>query len=315
MYSNSCVGGQEAWRIHGPSTLNNPPQKPREAYVTVLHSSESYVCGAIALAQSIIQTNSTRDLLLLADSSISAKSLRGLRSAGWKIKPIDRIRSPHARTHAYNEWNYSKLRVWQLIEYDKIIFIDSDFIVLDNIDAFFDFPQLSAVGNDKSLFNSGIMMIEPSICTFETLMEKRHKVASYNGGDQGFLNEMFVWWHRWPSRMNHLKIFQGQGEHGEERGVPTDVFAVHYLGLKPWMCYMDYDCNWDVAERRIFASDTAHRRWWDVYKAMPKRLQAYCGLSEGMDRRIRRWRERAKKANLADGHWKIKVKDPRRHHL
>jgi hypothetical protein len=47
------------------------------ANVTVLHSSEAYVCGAIALAQSILRTkknnilqynkNYTRDLILLAD--------------------------------------------------------------------------------------------------------------------------------------------------------------------------------------------------------------------------------------------------------
>ena len=133
--------------------------KSREAYVTVLHSSETYVCGAIALAQSILQTNSTKDLILLADDSISPKSIRGLKAAGWKIKLIERIRSPHAKKGAYNEYNYSKLRIWQLTEYDKVIFIDADLIVLKNLDKFFSYPQLSAVGNDKYMFNSGLILI------------------------------------------------------------------------------------------------------------------------------------------------------------
>ncbi|KAJ6397567.1 hypothetical protein OIU77_018558 [Salix suchowensis] len=69
----------------------------RVAYVTVLHSSEAYVCGAIALAQSIIQSNSTSDLVLLHDSKLTPRSVNGLRDAGWKTKKIQPIRSPFAR--------------------------------------------------------------------------------------------------------------------------------------------------------------------------------------------------------------------------
>ncbi|KAG9457926.1 hypothetical protein H6P81_002434 [Aristolochia fimbriata] len=222
--------------------MKSPLHQPREAYVTLLHSSEAYVCGAIALARSIIQTNSTKDLLLLADDSITGKSLRALSSAGWKIRRIDRIRSPFAKRKAYNEWNYSKLRIWQLTDYDKVIFVDADFLVLENLDGFFASPELSAAGNDKFIFNSGIMLVEPSECVFERLMEDKERLVSYNGGDQGYLNEVFVWWHRWPNRLNWLKIFMSENS---SREVPPQAYAVHYLGAKPWMCYRDYDCNWD----------------------------------------------------------------------
>ncbi|XP_059435589.1 putative UDP-glucuronate:xylan alpha-glucuronosyltransferase 4 [Corylus avellana] len=308
--------GKEAWR---PLSSESTPQKrkhtthhhQREAYATVLHSSEAYVCGAIALAQSIIRTNSTKDLILLADDSIASNSLRGLRAAGWKIKRIKRILSPFAQKGSYNEWNYSKLRVWQLTDYDKIIFIDADLLVLKNIDKFFVHPQLSAAPNDKTIFNSGVMVIEPSMCVFKDLMEKSFKLGSYNGGDQGFLNEVFTWWHRLPAKLNHLKIYGG-GSKDEKHEIPADVYAIHYLGLKPWMCYKEYDCNWDMPDHHPFASDSAHRRWWQVYEAMPKKLQPFCGLSEKMDARVRKWRGKARNAKLPDGHWKIKVNDPRR---
>lgn len=270
--------GKEYWRKYIPQPrqqkLNTTSiyHQPREAYVTLLHSSEKYVCGAIALAQSIIQTNSNKDLILLADDSISMQSLLGLRAAGWKIKHIERIRSPHAEKDAYNEWNYSKLRIWQLTEYDKVIFIDADLIVLQNMDAYFVYHQVSAVGNDKILFNSGVMLVEPSQCMFEGLMEKRYDIASYNGGNQGFLNEVFTWWHRWPKRLNHLKIFDNV--HNAKHEIPENLFALHYLGLKPWMCYRDYDCNWDMLNHHSFASDMAHQRWWQVYDAMSEMLQA-----------------------------------------
>ncbi|KAJ6694306.1 hypothetical protein OIU85_005032 [Salix viminalis] len=49
-------------------------------------------------------------------------------------------------------------------------------------------------------------------------------------------------------------------------------FTIHFLGLKPWACYRDYDCNWDMVDRRVFASDSAHRSWWRVYDAMPRKV-------------------------------------------
>ncbi|PON43935.1 Glycosyl transferase [Trema orientale] len=311
--------GKEPWResvtlpprVNKTTTDQNQHRGPRYAYATVLHSSESYVCGAIALAQSIRRTRSTKDLILLADRSIGPVARQGLRSAGWRVLTIDRIRSPFAKKGSYNEWNYSKLRLWQLAEYDKLVFIDADLLVLNNLDSLFFYPQLSAAGNDKVLFNSGVMVIEPSNCLFEVLTRESFRIESYNGGDQGFLNEVFTWWHRLPKRINYLKIFRSKGD-GSGREVGEDIDAIHYLGLKPWMCYRDYDCNWDMEDHHIFASDSAHRRWWEVYDAMPENLQAYCGLTKKMEQRIEKWRGIAMKADLPDGHWKIQAMDPRR---
>jgi len=127
--------------------------------VTLLHSSEVYVCGAIALAQSIRQSGSTKDMILLHDDSITNISLIGLSLAGWKLRRVERIRSPFSKKRSYNEWNYSKLRVWQVTDYDKLVFIDADFIIVKNIDYLFSYPQLSAAGNNKVLFNSGVMVM------------------------------------------------------------------------------------------------------------------------------------------------------------
>ncbi|XP_038717286.1 putative UDP-glucuronate:xylan alpha-glucuronosyltransferase 5 [Tripterygium wilfordii] len=288
--------------------LNHTSYQQREAYATILHSSEAYVCGAIALAQSLIQSNSTKDRLLLHDKTISIKSLQGLRAAGWKTRLIQRIRSPVAKKGSYNEYNYSKLRLWQQTDYDKIMFIDSDLLVLKNIDKFFDYPQLSAAPNNKVLFNSGLMLIEPSLCTFDNLMSKTRRLNSYNGGDQGFLNEAFTWWHRLPKNLNHLKVFavEMNGKHE----IPSDVYAIHFLGFKPWTCYRDYDCNWDRDYMNRFASDDAHKKWWMVHDHMSKGLQQYCALSSKAYERIMENREAAKKANLPNGHWRINVKHP-----
>ncbi|XP_059637238.1 UDP-glucuronate:xylan alpha-glucuronosyltransferase 2 [Cornus florida] len=292
----------------------------REAYATVLHSTESYVCGAITLAQSLLQTGTKRDLVLLIDKSISPPKRDALAAAGWKIRLIKRIRNPRAEKNTYNEYNYSKFRLWQLTDYTKIIFIDADIIVLRNLDLLFHFPQMSASGNDGSIFNSGVMVIEPSNCTFNIFMERRREIVSYNGGDQGFLNEVFVWWHRLPRRVNFLKNFwsNGSGEVSVKNQLfgsdPPKLYAIHYLGLKPWACYRDYDCNWDIGIQLVYASDVAHERWWKVHDAMDVKLQRFCGLSEQRKIELKWDRGIAKKIGLPNKHWRINITDPRRLH-
>ncbi|CAH2047091.1 unnamed protein product [Thlaspi arvense] len=306
--------GQEPWRTKNENNLTlEGIRKQRVAYVTILHSSEAYVCGAIALGQSIRQSGSHKDMILLHDQSITNRSLLGLSSAGWNLRLIDRIRSPFAKKDSYNEWNYSKLRLWQVTDYDKLVFIDADFIVLKKLDHLFYYPQLSAAGNDKVLFNSGIMVLEPSPCLFKDLIEKSLKIESYNGGDQGFLNEIFVWWHRLSKRVNTMKYFDEKFKGTHE--LPENLEGVHYLGLKPWVCYRDYDCNWDMSVRHVFASDSVHKKWWKVYDKMSEQLKSYCGLNKEMEKRIEKWRNIAKNNSLPDRHWEIEVKDSRKKNL
>ncbi|XP_024976258.1 putative UDP-glucuronate:xylan alpha-glucuronosyltransferase 3 [Cynara cardunculus var. scolymus] len=290
----------------------------REAYATILHSAHVYVCGAIAVAQSIRMSGSTRDLVILVDSTISDYHRGGLEEAGWKVHTIERIRNPKAERDAYNEWNYSKFRLWQLTNYDKIIFIDADLLILRNIDFLFEMPEITATGNNATLFNSGVMVVEPSNCTFKLLMDHINEIESYNGGDQGYLNEIFTWWHRIPKHMNFLKHFW-EGDEEEKKEMKTRLFGadppvlyvLHYLGLKPWLCFRDYDCNWNVAKIQEFASDVAHARWWTVHDAMPENLHKYCLLRSKQKAALEWDRREAEKGNYSDGHWKIKINDSR----
>ncbi|KAI3451513.1 hypothetical protein Pfo_008178 [Paulownia fortunei] len=293
-------------------------KRQREAYATILHSAYVYVCGAIVAAQSIRMSGSTRDLVILVDESISDYHRSGLELAGWQVRIIQRIRNPKAEKDAYNEWNYSKFRLWQLTDYDKIIFIDSDLLILRNIDFLFRMPEISATGNSGPRFNSGVMVIEPSNCTFQLLMDHINEIESYNGGDQGYLNEIFTWWHRIPKHVNFLKHFWiGDDELVKQRKVhlfeaePPILYVLHYLGNKPWVCFRDYDCNWNVDRLQEFASDVAHRRWWQVHDMMPEKLQDFCLLKTIQKAQLEWDRREAEKGNYSDGHWRIRIQDER----
>lgn len=160
-----------------------------------------------------------------------------------------------------------------------------------------------------------------SPATFRAFMKSRNDVVSYNGGDQGFLNEIFVWWHRLPRRVNFLKNFWSNTTlevsmknqlFGSD---PPKLYAIHYLGWKPWLCYRDYDCNWDVLDQRVYASDVAHERWWKLHDAMDEGLKEFCLLTRKRRTELNWERRKAMKMKFPDEHWKINVTDPRKKHV
>ncbi|XP_020104236.1 UDP-glucuronate:xylan alpha-glucuronosyltransferase 2-like [Ananas comosus] len=315
----------EQQAINGESNVSSiaslaSPRQRREAYATIIHSSDDYVCGAVMLAHCLRNTGSTgdRDLVLLHDDSISRPKLQALAAAGWTLRRIERIHNPRAKRGAYNEYNFSKFRLWQLTEYDKIVFVDTDILILRSLDHLFRLPQISAVHDSGVLFNSGVMVIEPSNCTFNALVAHRDDIISYNGGDQGFLNEMFAWWHRLPKRLNHFKMaWKNATEEREWMGrlfaaETPELHGIHYFGVKPWRCYRDYDCNWDVERLRMYASDEFHRAWWQRYDEIDEGLQWLCGLTAERIDTLEAERRTAATMRFSDEHWKINITDKRR---
>nr|CAD1838073.1 unnamed protein product [Ananas comosus var. bracteatus] len=320
----ACARDPDA-AINGESNVSSiaslaSPRQRREAYATIIHSSDDYVCGAVMLAHCLRNTGSTgnRDLVLLHDDSISRPKLQALAAAGWTLRRIERIHNPRAKRGAYNEYNFSKFRLWQLTEYDKIVFVDTDILILRSLDHLFRLPQISAVHDSGVLFNSGVMVIEPSNCTFNALVAHRDDIISYNGGDQGFLNEMFAWWHRLPKRLNHFKMaWKNATEEREWMGrlfaaETPELHGIHYFGVKPWRCYRDYDCNWDVERLRMYASDEFHRAWWRRYDEIDEGLRWLCGLTAERIDTLEAERRTAATMRFSDEHWKINITDKRR---
>jgi hypothetical protein len=118
---------------------------------------------------------------------------------------------------------------------------DADLLVQRPMEPLFGMPEVSATGNHGTVFNSGVMVVEPCNCTFRLLMDHIGDIQSYNGGDQGYLNEVFSWWHRLPSHANYMKHFWegNSAEHAAAKrrvlaADPPVALAVHFVGMKPW---------------------------------------------------------------------------------
>ncbi|RLV84656.1 Glycogenin-2 [Meyerozyma sp. JA9] len=99
---------------------------------------------------------------------------------------------------------YSKILLWSLTQYDKILYLDAD--TLPNINGSLtvvdllnlDFPQNKILAAPDSgfpdIFNSGMFMLRPNIVDFNRLSQLASSSdgsVSFDGADQGLLNQYF----------------------------------------------------------------------------------------------------------------------------
>jgi glycogenin glucosyltransferase len=156
---------------------------------------------------------------------------------------------------------FDKIYIFGLTDYSKLVYVDSDMIMLRNIDELFDKPHMSAVSAGKFLYphwtrlNSGIMVIEPEQGLPEKIMKTLGnflvEVAALDGkalGDQDLINAYYA---EWPTStelhldegynifQSHLDAYIDKNAYelpDENKPSEKPVSIVHFIGKdKPWM--------------------------------------------------------------------------------
>lgn len=228
-------------------------------YATLL-STVSYIPGVIVLHRSLQKYGQTKyPFVCICSKNISEEMLEPLKREGINCRrlnrsAIDNLYMPN-RNNDFEHWNYTfdKLLLWEMTEYDKIVFLDSDMLVLANIDNLFDYPNFSAIQagylQDSTWvrLNSGTIVIEPDTGTCEKLISQipittaKFIAAGKNVGDQDVLNDYCP---QWPEKKElHLPegynlFFKYVSSYHKKYGFNyrKNIHVVHFVGSdKPWM--------------------------------------------------------------------------------
>lgn len=245
----------------GSSNTSSPTE---EAYATLLYG--DFLIGTRVLGQSIRNTGTKRDYLALCTESVSEASRNVLSREGWKVVPVKGIANMFSTEGHPSRFTFTitKLAVWNLTMYRRIILIDSDAILLRNIDHLFRCGVFCAAFRHSDLFNTGVIVIKPSNAMYEELLRKTAQLQSYDSADQGFLNSAF-------SELKYATMFDPKADKNVEdvmmrlpAGYNMDIgiyyisghwsisseemYVLHYtLGpVKPWVwwSYPLFDQNW-----------------------------------------------------------------------
>lgn len=231
---------------------------PDHAYITLV-TNDDYARAAIALVRSITCSGTTADIVVLCTGAVSEDLMAGLTQLGAKIRVVTHLPTSHEfnlrhqreTLHAQSPFlrgekppfhtpldNFIKLRVWELTEYERVIFVDADALVIRNIDKLFAYPEFSAAPNvyetvaDFHRLNSGVFVATPSKKTFDSMLKDLDQPDAYwRRTDQSFLEHFFPDWHGLPVFYNMLQyVWFNLPDLWDWKS----VHVVHYQYEKPW---------------------------------------------------------------------------------
>jgi alpha-N-acetylglucosamine transferase len=202
------------------------------AYVTLVTKAD-YARGAAALLRSIARTGSAADRVVLHTPAVPGEMLERLAGLGARLVETglldtsDAFDAAHAKGVLHRAApfgrgskppfhtpldNFVKLRVWQLEEYRRVVFVDADALVLQECDRLFAYPEFSAAPNvyeslaDFHRLNSGVFVADPSAATFARMMAALDRPGAFwRRTDQTFLETWFPDWHGLPVFFNMLQ--------------------------------------------------------------------------------------------------------------
>lgn len=248
------------------------------AFITVLTNTK-YLPGALTLGHSL-RDFETRHKLAILVAGVSKDAIKLLKDVFDDVIDVQPILS--TSLEQLNDLGrvdlvatYTKILIWKQTQYDKIIYLDSDVLPLASLDSFFDveideeYPiAASPDAGWPDIFNSGVFITIPSNDTFNELMKliQTSVSPSFDGGDQGLLNEFFLGsWKRLPFTFNVTPTAGYQYVPAFLR-FKNDIKNIHFIGLnKPWL----------TRDSSIFAHGSFgkgydimtefHQTWWSVF--------------------------------------------------
>lgn len=221
------------------------------AYITLI-TNENYLNGALTLAQSVKNTKTEIPFFVLIPENISESVIKRLDSNKVKYIKFSDPQTEQVDTDHYWKDTMTKLRLFDLTEFDKIVFLDADAIVFKNIDFLFEKPHMSAVAAGKELhpdwvhLNSGLMVIEPDSEHYNamvSLIEEAHEECIKAGrpfGDQDVISKFYSDWHKneslhLHSAFNVLLGYAGILKKAKVIDDFSDIYFYHFTGKqKPW---------------------------------------------------------------------------------
>jgi lipopolysaccharide biosynthesis glycosyltransferase len=259
-----------------------------QIFVTYL-GTDNFFPGVLVVKESLFCYHPKADLLILVSPDVSSDIIDILSINEWNFQIIEGIPNPNKSASLERNFicTYNKLQIFGLIEFKKIIYIDADMLICNNISELFNAPHFSAVTAGSLLpenrwwikLNSGLLVIEPSLNLYQQILDSIDILPSKDGSDQGFLHAFYPEWpqsdklhlhHRYnipaiylPEYCdNHYFIFDYR-----HKKLGTNTSIIHFINwLKPW------NINMRLFKRRTTdKTEQALFLWWDTYeKAISK---------------------------------------------
>jgi len=275
------IGNASAATTGGAVPYYAVPANAPLAYLLII-SNEDFVDGALVLGKSLrmhcprLQDHTADLSIIITEGRVSPRSQNRLRGVGFdKIfeVPSLALKAPGA----YWKDTFDKIYMFNLTQYQKIVFMDADMINIRSMDVLFekDFGDSTFVGaigfrggSEGPYFQTGMMVIQPTRTMFDKIYERflsgvppRGSMYNHgmNGRDGVLLRDVFG---------NRFKILDNKYSRNlnPRWPVPPEVISLHLRGkIKPW-----FDRSLPNLDPELGKKEFGHPYvlFWDIYENM-----------------------------------------------
>lgn len=238
------------------------------AYVTYATNDE-YACSSLIAAESITNTSirGDIDIVILTTRNVSRTYIDRMNKLGYVTLNVYAQKSSAPGTDRTWAYSLTKLMSFGLTMYNRVVFLDSDSIVLKNMDHLFDLPPHflyapRAYWLDQPFFGSALLVIEPDKNRlFEILYE--HKLREHTEKkplyDMDILNSMFV--DKVAILPPQYVILNGDFLTSESKVIDMDI---HHLADETYVLHFSeapngsYGKPWESSDRHVIATEKSH---------------------------------------------------------
>ncbi|KAG6577686.1 putative glucuronosyltransferase PGSIP8, partial [Cucurbita argyrosperma subsp. sororia] len=182
------------------SKMKTKTMKHRNAYATMMYMGtprdyEFYVATRV-LIRSLAKLNVEADLVVIASRDVPVRWVRALKEEdGAKVVSVDNVNNPYRNQSNFDKrfkLTLNKLYAWSLVDYDRVVMLDSDNLFLQKTDELFQCGQFCAVFINPCIFHTGLFVLQPSKRVFDDMInEVRVGRENPDGADQGFIGSYF----------------------------------------------------------------------------------------------------------------------------
>jgi len=178
--------------------------KSKYAYATIHYEGTpkdaEYLLAIRVMMRSLRRTGTKADVVVLVSPNVKAETRQVLRQDGAIVTEVPNLANPYKAAQAQGEpqrylarfeFTLNKLYMWNLTQYERVVYLDADNIALGNLDELFDCGHFCAVFMNPCNFHTGLLVIKPDTKQFNHMVESLPSIESYDGADQGFLTAFF----------------------------------------------------------------------------------------------------------------------------
>jgi alpha-N-acetylglucosamine transferase len=236
---------------------------------------DKYVPGALALGQSLLESGTRHQLICMITDDVSETAIQNLQTTYHSVITVPYIKftcgnmMTQRQKELYSHWidySFTKWRAFQMLDYEKLLYLDADHVVVKNIDHLFELPAPALCfrsefnknyetyrhgdpitshdlryfyKNLTSLAATGTLLLKPDKIIFDTIMKQLNTHNRFlksnqfhNGFEEVVLVQSLVYLELDATQLSPLYVWNAGCYKNIQKQEP---FVINYYGdKKPW---------------------------------------------------------------------------------